>query len=99
VLPSTLLAATCCPTMTDRPFYLYVGNVYQSRTWAKQNNIDPKFVHATTHGPNIMRGVRHVTKIIDESFHIDNNRERFFSRECVEQARFIQSLEKEGTDG
>ena len=99
MLPSTLLAATCCPTMTDRPFYLYVGNVHQARLWAWHNNVDPKFVHATTHGPNIMRGVRHVTKIIDESLHVDNNRERSFASECVEQARFIQSLERSEGNG
>jgi len=85
--------------MTDRPFYLYVGNSQQALSWAKHNNIDPKFVHATSSGPNVLRGVRHVTKIVDELFSIHNNRERAFAGECVDRAKLIQSLEKEATDG
>jgi len=85
--------------MTDRPFYLYVGNVHQARLWAWHNNIDPKFVHATSGGPRVLRGVRHVTKIVDQFIPANSPRERALAQECIEQARMIQSLEKENTDG
>ena len=85
--------------MTDRPFYLYVGNSQQARLWAWHTNIDPKFVHPTTLGPQVLRGVRHVTKIVDQFIPANSPRERALAQECVDKARMIQSLERSEGNG